>query len=176
NGGLYLEGRRWAGRFAELAEEWEMHVDLLDGAYYYVKEGRLAAVSKALHAHFENDPQIESAYVKSTAWCGSYTFEAGLRLQGSPKDPELQERARKIAEGLKKRLPSFIGGFKITRVRYEWPQTGTSGNLPLGFLWKRDGDDFRVMNIGNDFHDPQNAARETRWSQTSWNEGRSVEE
>lgn len=175
NGNLYLEGRGLKLNLAEIAEAWEIHVDLLHSTYQYM-DARVRRASGVLAKEFESDTHIKHALVKSTAWGGSYTFEASLYVVGNPKDPGLQEETRQRALALRKRLPPFCSGFKITNVTYHWPQTGTSGSMNLGFVWKRQTDDFRVMNGTRAMLAPKSAMHEDDWSQPSWNDGRPVEE
>lgn len=162
NENLSFDGRGLRLSLPKIAEAWEMHTDLLRSTYEYM-DARVRSASDSLAKEFESDTHIKYASVKSTAWGGSYTFEATLYVVGNPKDPGLQEESRQRALALTKRLPAFCSGFKITDVTYQWAQTGTSGSLNLGFLWKRQTNDFRVM-------------REAGWTDASWNDGRPVEE
>lgn len=175
NGEMYFGTRRWKGMYSELAEKWEMHVDVIAAAYDYVQDERLYRLSNAVGKHFENDPHIMVARLAPTAWGGLYTFHAQLRLEGSPKDPALDGEARKIAESLVRKFPPWITGMKIQRVGYSWPKTGTSGNLTPAFLWRRQPEEFRVMSIDNEMSNERDSLVETRWVQPSWNEGRRAE-
>lgn len=175
NGEIFLGPRRWKGRFGELAEKWEIHMDVIDAAYAYMADDRVYKLSTAIGKHFENDPHVMVARLAPTAWGGLYTFHAQLRLEGSPKDPALDGEARTIAESLVRKFPSWITGMKIERAVYHWPKTGTSGNLSPAFLWRRQPEEFRVMNLDNEMGDERDSLVETRWVQPSWNDGRRAE-
>lgn len=176
NGEFYIRSRWRKDSYQELAERWEMHVDVIDAAYDYVAKTRLWHLSEEVRNHFKDDPHVHNASIESTAWAGNYTLRASLFLEGSPKDPALPQQAEKIARDLVRRLPMWITGMKIDSVSYHWPKTGTSGKLIPAFLWRRTPEEFRVMTIAEELNDRVPSEREQRWIQPSWNEGRRAEE
>ncbi|MBL9146178.1 MAG: hypothetical protein JNM99_21030 [Verrucomicrobiaceae bacterium] len=176
NGDFYLGVRRWPGAYSELAEKWEMHVDVIAAAFDYVASDRVWRLSQAVGKHFKDDPHVRHASVQSTAWAGTYTLRANLEVEGSPKDPGLPQEAERVARDLVRRLPAWITGMKIGTVHYQWPKTGTSGNLTPAFLWRRNPEEFRVMTLFDERSDRVKSVEEKRWIQPSWNDGQRAEE
>jgi len=171
------QGMRTGTNYQGVAEQLNIHVDILKDADDYVHYHRLKYLAAAVEELLAPDPELEGDEYHpmiETAFLGTYTVQADIAISGCSGDKGLQEQAIKAGNRLAALVRPVAAGFKVGRVRYECERLGTRGRLDFGLMWISATGEMRVMPPCEGLRGTETARETTHWCDRAWNDSKRV--